>query len=203
MFPLASAQRRTACAGDTDELPWSCCFSPRLPLLAAGGRPLTPAEKGQADFERSRWPPRRRWASAAACAQTQAALLAVAAPEDAPVLEFRKGYCELAAAAVTGEAARLSRRGRRLRQGRGKMGGARGTGWPGGSSRPEPAPSHPARAGADGAPRSGQWRREPGSGGQGDGLGAGRGGLPRQPDAGEPLPGAEPGWAASGRAGWR
>lgn len=74
-------------------------------LLAAGGRPLTPAEKSQADFERIALAAAPAVGEASACAQTQAALLAVASPEDLPVLEFRKGYCELAAAAITGEAA--------------------------------------------------------------------------------------------------
>ncbi len=42
---------------------------------------------------------------AAACIQTQASLVPLAGPEDVPLMVFHKGYCELAAAAITGDPA--------------------------------------------------------------------------------------------------
>src|SRR5215475_10997684 len=61
--------------------------------------------KAQSDFDRVQLavsPPLR---DTAACIQTQAALMTVAQPEDLPLVHFRKGYCTLAGATLTHEAA--------------------------------------------------------------------------------------------------
>ncbi len=72
-------------------------------LFAASGRPLTAAIPGPSDFDHIALASAPALADAATCIQTQASLVPLAAPEDVPLVDFRKGYCELVSAAITGE----------------------------------------------------------------------------------------------------
>jgi tetratricopeptide (TPR) repeat protein len=70
-------------------------------LLASDDPQLATALKAQSDFERVELAPRPRIPDAAACAQSQAAALAVSPPEERSLLYYRKGYCAFASAAAT------------------------------------------------------------------------------------------------------
>jgi tetratricopeptide (TPR) repeat protein len=59
--------------------------------------------RAQADFDRVVLAPAPTLHDTNICIQSQAALIPVATPEEAPVFQFRKGYCTLAAALVTRE----------------------------------------------------------------------------------------------------
>jgi tetratricopeptide (TPR) repeat protein len=61
--------------------------------------------KAQADFDRVQASTSPSQRDTATCVQTQAALLTVAAPEDLPLLHYRKGYCTLAGATLTHDTA--------------------------------------------------------------------------------------------------
>ena len=58
--------------------------------------------RAKSDFDRVELAPAPRLADAATCVQSQASVLAVAAPGDLPVIHYRKGYCALAGAVITG-----------------------------------------------------------------------------------------------------
>jgi tetratricopeptide (TPR) repeat protein len=70
-------------------------------LFAADERRLALLAGAQTAFDRVERAAAPQLADASACVQAQAATLAVALPAEQPVLHFRKGYCELAVAAVT------------------------------------------------------------------------------------------------------
>jgi tetratricopeptide (TPR) repeat protein len=74
-------------------------------LFAASDRALTPAERGQSEFDRIALAPAPALGDATACIQTTASLIPLAGPEELPLMVFHKGYCEFAAAAITGEPA--------------------------------------------------------------------------------------------------
>jgi tetratricopeptide (TPR) repeat protein len=73
-------------------------------LLASDRGSLALALKAQSDFERVASALRPRLPDAEACMQSQAAALAVSAPEERSLLHYRNGYCAFAGAAVTGNA---------------------------------------------------------------------------------------------------
>jgi tetratricopeptide (TPR) repeat protein len=73
-------------------------------LLAADERQLALALKAQSDFERVQLAARSPLADSEACLQSQAAAISVSPPEDLALLHFRKGWCALAEATVTGAA---------------------------------------------------------------------------------------------------
>src|SRR5215468_7939962 len=62
---------------------------------------LALALKAQTDFERVFLPVFPSLSDTATCAQSQAAILSVGAPEEQSVLHYRKGYCLLAGATIT------------------------------------------------------------------------------------------------------
>jgi hypothetical protein len=64
---------------------------------------LVLAERARADFERLASAPSPQLRDTSVCIQSQAAMLAVATLEEAPLLWFRKGYCTLTAATITRE----------------------------------------------------------------------------------------------------
>jgi tetratricopeptide (TPR) repeat protein len=57
--------------------------------------------RAQTDFDRVNLAVSPPFADTAACAQSQAAILSVSAPEEQAVLHYRKGYCLLAGASIT------------------------------------------------------------------------------------------------------
>jgi tetratricopeptide (TPR) repeat protein len=59
--------------------------------------------RARADFDRVVRAPAPSLHDTNICIQSQAALIPVATPEEAPVFQFRKGYCTLAAALITKE----------------------------------------------------------------------------------------------------
>jgi tetratricopeptide (TPR) repeat protein len=59
--------------------------------------------RAQSDFDRVESPASPQLPDTARCAQSQAALLPVAPRTEIALVHFRKGYCELAGAAITGE----------------------------------------------------------------------------------------------------
>ena len=71
---------------------------------AAGDLRDSLALRAQAEFDRVTLAPSPRLDDAAACVQSQAAALAAAAPGDAALIHFRKGYCLLAGALISGPA---------------------------------------------------------------------------------------------------
>jgi tetratricopeptide (TPR) repeat protein len=75
------------------------------PFAAAADPRIELAAKAQSAFDRVELAAAPRLDQASACVQAQAQLLALAAPEEAPLVHYRKGYCELAGAVVTGEPA--------------------------------------------------------------------------------------------------
>jgi single-strand DNA-binding protein len=70
-------------------------------LLAADDAQLALLLKAQIDFDRVELPASPTLRDAAACVQSQAAVLPVTAPEELALVHFRKGYCTLAGAALT------------------------------------------------------------------------------------------------------
>jgi tetratricopeptide (TPR) repeat protein len=72
------------------------------PLLARDDQQLALALKAQTDFDRVAGSILAPFPETAACAQSQAAILSVSLPEDQSQLHYRKGYCLLAGATVTG-----------------------------------------------------------------------------------------------------
>jgi tetratricopeptide (TPR) repeat protein len=72
-------------------------------LFGADEQRLALALRAQTDFERVLLAPAPQLHATNVCVQSQAAMIPVAGPEEAPVFQFRKGYCTLAAAMITGE----------------------------------------------------------------------------------------------------
>jgi len=70
-------------------------------LSAADAERLALARQAQTAFDRVEQASAPPLADAAECAQSQAAMLAVALPTEQTLLHYHKGYCELAAAAIT------------------------------------------------------------------------------------------------------
>jgi tetratricopeptide (TPR) repeat protein len=78
---------------------WVLLVSPAL--FAADERHLAMARDAQAAFNRVELAASTQLADASACVQSQAAMLSVALPAEEMDLHYRKGYCQLAVAAVT------------------------------------------------------------------------------------------------------
>jgi tetratricopeptide (TPR) repeat protein len=70
-------------------------------LHARNDERLTLSIKAQGDFERVFLAVSPALAETSACAQSQAAILSVSAPEEQSLLHYRKGYCLLAGASIT------------------------------------------------------------------------------------------------------
>jgi tetratricopeptide (TPR) repeat protein len=73
--------------------------------LASDQQQLALLLRAQTDFDRVMLPAVPQLRDTAACIQSEAALAPVAPPEEQAQVHFRKGYCTLAGAAITGEAA--------------------------------------------------------------------------------------------------
>jgi len=71
-----------------------------LALNAADERQLALALQAQADFNRVQEAAMPQLQDTAACIQSQASVLPVSAPDERPLILFRKGYCALAGAAI-------------------------------------------------------------------------------------------------------
>ena len=80
---------------------WILAFAGASALLAADEQRLALALQAQSDFERVAMAAAPDLRDSVTCTQTQAALLAVATPEELPLLHYRKGFCTLAGATVT------------------------------------------------------------------------------------------------------
>lgn len=72
-------------------------------LFAADDAQLALALKAQATFDRVELPATPTLRDAQVCVQSQAGLLPVTVPEEMALAHYRKGYCTLAAAALTGD----------------------------------------------------------------------------------------------------
>ena len=72
-------------------------------LLAADPQQLALALKAESEFDRVELAPTPRLSDTALCVQSQAAMIPLSTPLDAPSLYFRRGYCTLAGAALTGD----------------------------------------------------------------------------------------------------
>jgi hypothetical protein len=72
-------------------------------LFAADEARLALVQRAQTDFGRVISAPAPTLHDTNICIQTQAALIPVATAEEAPIFQFRKGYCTLAASAITKE----------------------------------------------------------------------------------------------------
>jgi tetratricopeptide (TPR) repeat protein len=70
-------------------------------LFAADYQKLARALKAQTDFDRVQLAPAARLVDAVSCVQSQASVIPVSSREELPLLHFRKGYCHLAAGALT------------------------------------------------------------------------------------------------------
>ncbi|HXS93111.1 MAG TPA: BTAD domain-containing putative transcriptional regulator [Candidatus Limnocylindrales bacterium] len=79
-----------------------------LALAAADERQLALALQAQTEFDRVELAPVPRLQDAGACEQSQAALLPVASKAEVPLIHYRKGYCTLVSASLTGVAARYN-----------------------------------------------------------------------------------------------
>jgi tetratricopeptide (TPR) repeat protein len=77
-------------------------------LWAADEAKLALALKAQADFDRVETSAAPHSRDTAACIQSEAALLAVAAPEERSLILFRKGYCALIGAASASDASQFA-----------------------------------------------------------------------------------------------
>jgi|SRR5579883_1279773 len=73
--------------------------------FAADEQQLALALRGQTDFDRVALSAAPQLREISACILSQASLVPVAPPEEQPVVHFRKGYCTLANAGITGDAA--------------------------------------------------------------------------------------------------
>ena len=74
-------------------------------LFGADEQELALAIRAQSDFERVELPQAPQLQDTARCTQSQAALLSIAPRAEMALTHFRKGYCTLAGAAITGNAA--------------------------------------------------------------------------------------------------
>jgi hypothetical protein len=80
-------------------------------LHAADERKLALQTAAQTSFERAAPANSPDLAKATACVDSQSMLLAVATPQETPEIVFRKAYCSLARAAMTGDRAAFARAG--------------------------------------------------------------------------------------------
>jgi len=71
-------------------------------LLATDPVQLALALKAQTDFDRVELSPTPQLSDSENCVQSQAAALSVSAPEELALIYFRKAYCALTGATVTG-----------------------------------------------------------------------------------------------------
>src|SRR3954447_15300072 len=81
---------------------WIRTFFVVSTLYAADSQQLTLALKAQADYDKVALAPIPQLADTANCVQSQAAALPLSAPEESSLLYFRRGYCSLASATITG-----------------------------------------------------------------------------------------------------
>jgi tetratricopeptide (TPR) repeat protein len=107
-------------------------------LFAADEQQLALLSRAQSDFDRVELSGSPQLRDAAECVQSQAALLAVAPKTETSLLRFRKGYCTLAGATVTGSAEEFREAAAEFERAI--------AGWPDRTSRnrnlpPEPVPS--------------------------------------------------------------
>jgi tetratricopeptide (TPR) repeat protein len=72
-------------------------------LFAADEQRLALVLRAQTDYERVALAPAPQLHDTNVCIQSQAAMIPVATPEEAPIFHFRKGYCTLAASTITNE----------------------------------------------------------------------------------------------------
>lgn len=79
-----------------------------LALAAADDRQLALSLQAQTEFDRVELAPVPRLQDAATCEQSQAALLPIASKAEVPLVHYRKGYCTLVSASLTGVAARYN-----------------------------------------------------------------------------------------------
>jgi tetratricopeptide (TPR) repeat protein len=80
---------------------WSWALFVSSALFAADERHVAMLRDAQAAFDRVERAAVPQLADASACVQIQAAMLSVALPAEEPELHYRKGFCQLAIAAVT------------------------------------------------------------------------------------------------------
>ncbi|MBZ5617624.1 MAG: hypothetical protein LAQ69_02645 [Acidobacteriia bacterium] len=80
---------------------WILAFAGASALLAADDARLALSLKAQSEFDRVALAATPDLRSTIACIQTQASLLAVALPEELPLVHYHKGFCTLASAIVT------------------------------------------------------------------------------------------------------
>ena len=83
---------------------------------AADDSRLALASRAQTDFDRAETSATPSLADSEQCVQSEAALLAVAPPEEAPLAHYRKGYCTLAGALITRDAGEFAQAGREFDQ---------------------------------------------------------------------------------------
>jgi tetratricopeptide (TPR) repeat protein len=81
---------------------WIRTFFVVSTLYAADPQQLTLALKAQADYDKVALAPIPQLADTGNCVQSQAAALPLSPPEEASQLYFRRGYCALANATITG-----------------------------------------------------------------------------------------------------
>jgi tetratricopeptide (TPR) repeat protein len=86
---------------------WALTLWVTFTLSAADERQLALLLKAQSDFERVQLSARPVLADAESCLQAEASAIPVSPPEELPLLHFRKGWCALAAAEVTGNRQRF------------------------------------------------------------------------------------------------
>lgn len=72
-------------------------------IFAADEQYLALVQRAQTDFDRVALAPSPQLHDTNVCIQSQAAMIPVATPEEAPIFHFRKGYCTLAASTITKE----------------------------------------------------------------------------------------------------
>jgi len=84
---------------------WIVTLLAAVSLFAADEERLALMRQAQTAFERVEQSLSPTLTDASACAQSQAAMLAVALPQEQPALHYQRGYCQLAAAAITRAAA--------------------------------------------------------------------------------------------------
>jgi tetratricopeptide (TPR) repeat protein len=87
---------------------WTLALLAVTSLYAADERQLALGLAAQSGFDRVALAAVPQLRDTASCVQAQAAVLPVASPEELPLVHFRKGYCSLAGAAITHNAADFS-----------------------------------------------------------------------------------------------
>jgi tetratricopeptide (TPR) repeat protein len=82
---------------------WVLTILSACALFAADEQRLALALRAQTDFERVALAPTPQLRDTNLCIQSEAAMIPVATPEEAPLYHLRKGYCTLAEATITQE----------------------------------------------------------------------------------------------------